>query len=677
MTNIWSFLLQSLTISLVAALLLLVKALLGDKLSPRWQYGIWGILALRIAVPVGLTGRVILLPLPLLIETVKAMSEQTLTSAYSSAYLPALPRFPIPWINSNPVSITDWLLVIYIMGVAASILWYIISYTRLRLLLRRGRPVSADMQKQLDDVCTKYGLKACPTVTVEGLPSAFVFGIIRPVLAIPADGVTDDKVLLHELLHLKHKDALQSTLWSVFRALHWCNPFLHYIFNRIGNDMEALCDQRVLERLEGEARRDYGAILLSMVNEHYPRAPGTTSLSNGGKNIARRIDAITRFKKYPKGMSLVSVCIAVVLLQSTIIGAQATVFTPSNVRPIGIWAFELAMASARTVRCSTVAGALDTYAKGVMLDNGFYVATASPLSAQKTLAGIMQADTLDEPMVYRLQGLLGGTLSRTSDAYKVYNLEMQDDGSYTAFLVFQMDSLIVDTQGNNLSDESGGYPSGVVWFPVCVAREDAWVVTRIGDTERMTYPDGVRTSYDWTFLPPQKVFAAEGVTGTVTVELRTAYSVNNMPQSAQNTVYLGSASPPFDETLKPDAQFTGRGEVVDATYIFGGSDEDLENLFGAGFMIATMTDADTMPTFQGASEDIFKSNQNVSGSHFSSAHEIVGTDWDKTVIVGGGGMTSGSTPIDILQPPAGYAAVIYWNGERQETLVLKAVTGNE
>lgn len=175
----------------------------------------------------------------------------------------------------------------------------------------------------MDAVGNQYHLRPCRAVAIPGLPSAFVCGVFRPALAVPAGAEPDSKVLLHELLHLKYSDGAQSVVWSVFRALHWCNPFLLYVFHRIGNDMEQLCDQRVLERLEGEQCREYGGILLSMVNEKYPRAPGTTSLSNGGKNIARRIEAIARFKKYPRGMALVSVCAAAVLMGASLFGTYA------------------------------------------------------------------------------------------------------------------------------------------------------------------------------------------------------------------------------------------------------------------------------------------------------------------------------------------------------------------
>ena len=43
MADIWAFLLQTLTASGVAVLLLAVKALFRDKLPPRWHFAIWGI----------------------------------------------------------------------------------------------------------------------------------------------------------------------------------------------------------------------------------------------------------------------------------------------------------------------------------------------------------------------------------------------------------------------------------------------------------------------------------------------------------------------------------------------------------------------------------------------------------------------------------------------------------
>ena len=51
MADIWSFLLQTLTASGVAALLLLVKAMFRDKLPPRWQFAVWSILGVVVLLP--------------------------------------------------------------------------------------------------------------------------------------------------------------------------------------------------------------------------------------------------------------------------------------------------------------------------------------------------------------------------------------------------------------------------------------------------------------------------------------------------------------------------------------------------------------------------------------------------------------------------------------------------
>ena len=56
MTSLWSLLLQTIGASLTAVVLLCAKGLFREQLSPRWQYGVWGILALRILLPAGVLG---------------------------------------------------------------------------------------------------------------------------------------------------------------------------------------------------------------------------------------------------------------------------------------------------------------------------------------------------------------------------------------------------------------------------------------------------------------------------------------------------------------------------------------------------------------------------------------------------------------------------------------------
>ena len=271
---------------------------------------------------------------------------------------------------------------------------------RLRRLLRRGGEPTGEQLEAMERVGSRYGLRPCRMVTVEALPSAFVCGVFRPVLAVPAGKIPDDKVLLHELLHLKHMDVLQNVLWCCLRSLHWWNILLWPAFERIENELESLCDQRVLERLEGEERREYGGILLAMASEKYARAPGTSSISNGGVYISERIENIARFKKYPRGMALVSLCIAFALALSLPFGGSRANYSGTDFRLSAYSVnnrdrIERSMAVTRLARCQTPDAAIDAYAKAMLQRNGFYLATASPLEEQEAIAAELY-DSIEE-----------------------------------------------------------------------------------------------------------------------------------------------------------------------------------------------------------------------------------------------------------------------------------------
>lgn len=93
MYNLWSFLQQTVAASLAALFLLALKRAFLDKLSPRWQYWVWGVLVLRLVVPVGFFNRRALLDGGWAVDVVRVSWEQRLHSALSS-----------PWTLSRPVS---------------------------------------------------------------------------------------------------------------------------------------------------------------------------------------------------------------------------------------------------------------------------------------------------------------------------------------------------------------------------------------------------------------------------------------------------------------------------------------------------------------------------------------------------------------------------------------------
>lgn len=681
MTNLWAFLLQTLYVAGVGLLLLAIKTLLKDKLSPRWQYAVWAVLALRILLPAYTGKYYVLLPLPLWVETAKVMVEPHWASAYTNVYEATQVTSPIPWLTGAPVSLSDWLFLLYVVGVVVTLLWYLISWLRLCLLLRQGTPVPADVQEQIERIGKTYACKTCRAIELTGLPSPMVCGVFRPVLALPKGKALDDHVILHELLHLNYKDALQNVFWCFCRTLHWCNPIVRLLLNRVGNDMESLCDQRVLERLRGEDRRNYGISLLAMANDKYPRAVGTTSLSNGGKNIAQRIEAIVRFKRYPRGMALASVCVVVVLAASCLVGMVdkeeplygMMYFGPKTDREVAV---------SHLNYCTTVAGALDTYAKGIINESSLCLAMATTGETQKEMEALARTGTYrglpseievyhaidhDVPSKESVRYQLGYVYYDKMEAPSVRNLQKEKDGSYSALLVLYV-TQVLDPELHYITDDEGKI-GGQLVFSLKVWKEGVrYVVQQLGDS--VLYTEGIAGTYSPYLVPALKTYAAEGNSGSVVVTCRSSHRVGTYYTSSG--IFGGTSQ--LREDPDPNAEFWEEvpSYQYQTEYTFSGSEAEKAAL--------TQVESKTKPI--GIGGKVIEQSNSYS-SRNDSGNFIEWTDgdgryrcskyleglWDGTLVCNGG--TS-----QYADPPEAFEVQILWNKEVKETLTAKEVPTN-
>ena len=630
MTDFWSFLLQTLTASGAAAVLLVVKAMFRDKLSPRWQFAVWGILAVMLLLSAGFLGRYSLVNWPIIVEVLKS----ALTGRFGTLTKVTAP-VPLPPLGP-PETVWDCLYLIYAAGAVLLLARYLAAYIRLRLALRRGRPV---LDGRVREAAARYGLPVCAAVKVEGLPSAFVCGVLRPVLALPAGRETDEKVLLHELLHLKYHDAAWGLVICFFRCLHWCNPLLWQCANLAGNDLESLCDQRVLERLEGEDRRDYGRILLDMANEKYARAPGTSSMANGGRNIRRRIQAIARFKRYPAGMALVSVCVALVLACPMVVGARAEALPDSENRYV-------VLAAARTTRCTTYAGAFDAYAKAMLTGRTDYRALCAPLAEQDTLAQCYGRDNVEGDWNWLpAEGLWRDNLDRFS-GYQIYNLAQSGDG-WEGLL-----ALTLNSAPPGETWDSGVYDRWMLTQRLRAEKEgDRWVIVPQGELRAMQgdIRDGGNIGLPaWEYTAPAGDF-------TLRVRWQTTSAVES--GGAPNWFSVSVNTAPI-----LNGEFTNYfDQIIMADYT--GAAEDKAGYESIGVSYVPLWAGDERPVLQG------EGGMNGSGSSSDGegwGQNILDWDWGDTVFLVGDGGSRG----DFIDPPERYAADLYLNGKKAAELTL-------
>ena len=658
MTDLWSFLLQTLTATGAAAFLLIVKELFRDKLSPRWQFGIWGLLALVLLWPAGRGGRYVLLNWPLWLETLKT----ALTGDYSLIRVVA--PIPLPAPLGGPQTPLDVLYLVYVAGVVVLLVWYALTYLRLRLALRRGSPAD---DAQLRRVAAQYDLPLCRAVEVEGLPSAFVCGVVRPVLALPAGQAVDDKVLLHELLHLKYHDAAWGLLICLFRCLHWCDPLLWYCADRAGNDAEALCDQRVLERLEGEERRDYGIILLSMASGRYARAPGTSSMANGGRNIRERIEAIARFKRYPAGMALASVCVALVLLFPLVLGQGQTLAKANGLGHSDELEFHTAMASARLTPCTTAAGALDAYGKAVIEQNGIYRALCAPIDQQAELAAQMEsfAHGPDNWVHEHWESGLPGYPDQAA-GYFLYNLT-ETDGGYTAVVVFPLQLAYLDgPDAPPVRESEEGY-AYAAWQAVRAERQgDRWVVLPQGAFQvaelQLAREDLSLLRYGDPALPAAVTYAADVDGLRLEIAWQTVHTVDNAVETGGSWFFGPSAT--FDTRPKPSARFDA---AMEYSYFTGS-----ETVPGAIDLVDRYAAA---PVWADGSGPALAFG---SGQGSSSDGTFWGNARDDGGLQSGNGSGFGDDPNDPPVWPDHYRMVLtYVDGREEQIVELRPMEGGD
>ena len=159
---------------------------------------------------------------------------------------------------------------------------------------------------------------------LEGLPTAFIVGLFRPRIYLPAGLCAEERelVLRHERTHLRRGDWLVKLAAHLILCLHWFNPLVWAAFRLLCRDIEISCDEQVIRQL-GEARRAaYSRTLL-----HLAGGPGYRgALAFGEGDVKGRIRHLLSGKKRTIALTVCCGALAAVL-------AVTLFFDPADSRP--------------------------------------------------------------------------------------------------------------------------------------------------------------------------------------------------------------------------------------------------------------------------------------------------------------------------------------------------------
>lgn len=154
-----------------------------------------------------------------------------------------------------------------------------------------------------------------PLVMDDGINTPSLLGVLNPKIIISPnyiDFLTTDElkyVFMHELTHYRQKDIIIRWILIFLQVLHWFNPVLWFIFNKIRQDAETACDTRVLSCIEPEEYKKYGNTMLKMLDifAGYNCPYGVAGLLNHKKHIMERVQNIVNFKKHYLIWSLIGI----------------------------------------------------------------------------------------------------------------------------------------------------------------------------------------------------------------------------------------------------------------------------------------------------------------------------------------------------------------------------------
>ena len=328
----------SIAVTAAAVLVLLIKLLFGNQITPRGHMRLWLLVAVSfIFSPIAefmpessLAVRNWLPQSESTVETVWvepyedlnargfAIEEQGNYYAVQKDHLSLRVPFSDKTLDAEFAATTsrakleNW---VWLAGAAAVSLWLLLGSRKQKRKLKAlpdGR--DAALLAELEAVKVLVGVDNKVRIRIkEGAETTFLTRMRgQYVIALESgfDAAERRQVLLHELTHLKHGDLGGNQLAALILAICWWNPVIWLAFRRFRRDMEIYCDYDAA-RLSGD-KKAYAATLVKAAAGTERFVLGTTSFIGGEKEVSARVKALAAFKK-PKTWIAAAAVLALVI----------------------------------------------------------------------------------------------------------------------------------------------------------------------------------------------------------------------------------------------------------------------------------------------------------------------------------------------------------------------------
>lgn len=307
------FFLCNIFICIIIGFLIIVKRAFKNYLTSRMQFNLWFLLLGILAVPFVPFRPASFTQIFTLLDVWKnavSSNKGTITEGVlnpnTSGAVNQMNDFALSVSRETPSIIGLILCGIWLVGILAMTLLVIKSVSRLNAIKKSALPLQNKDVRILYHNCLKEMKikRNIPVYSTAFLKSPVIVGLFNPRIYLPIHLISDFNaadiryMLLHELQHYRHKDALASYLMNFFGILYWCNPCVWYALKEMRNEREVACDTSVLKLLDESDYEDYGNTLINFAEKvsltPFPFAAG---ISGSMKQLQQRIANISSYKK--------------------------------------------------------------------------------------------------------------------------------------------------------------------------------------------------------------------------------------------------------------------------------------------------------------------------------------------------------------------------------------------
>ena len=344
--NIWEMSLFAIPVILALAL---CSKFLGKRYGAKWRYLLWLVVAVRLCIPAHLSLPDFMMGMQVEVPSVQNGAREILQERTAQFVIEETTMEPIPVdtalaekalptvnldANSSYQNPVDFFLaypdMLWMLGVLLFLGWQGWKYFSFKKVLQRNRRkvMDAAVLDSYYTLCREMGIKKRPEIYFcEPLPSPLCVGFFKPAVYINSEDREEGDlrlILQHELTHCKRKDLWFKGILMLARALHFFNPFVHWMAKRAEKDMEFSCDLAVMENCSMEEREAYSMAILRTVKEaNSKNMQMSTAFSGGKEELKARFENIFDMTVKKRGIALFTAAALLVCGGTAFVGCRA------------------------------------------------------------------------------------------------------------------------------------------------------------------------------------------------------------------------------------------------------------------------------------------------------------------------------------------------------------------